>query len=92
MNGEYVVGQVVFSKCGRDQGRAFIIVSVEEEYVYIADGKLRKVDKPKLKKKKHIQKTNTIITWIQEKILEDNKLTNSDIRKALEEYLGQSSK
>jgi ribosomal protein L14E/L6E/L27E len=90
MQDEYVVGQVVFSKCGRDQGRAFIIVSVEENYVYIADGKLRKIEKPKLKKKKHIQKTNTIIKWIQDKIL-DNNVTNHDIKKALEEYLGQSS-
>lgn len=91
MNNEYLVGQVVFSKCGRDQGKPFIIVSVEEEYVYLADGRLRKIDSPKLKKKKHIQKTNTIIEWIKQKIIEENHLTNNDVRKALEEYLEQSS-
>lgn len=91
MNSEYFVGQVVFSKCGRDQGRPFIVVSVEEEYVSIVDGKLRKVDHPKLKKKKHVQKTNTIMEWIKQKIIEENRLTNSDVRKALDEYLGQSS-
>ncbi|WP_069998822.1 KOW domain-containing RNA-binding protein [Cellulosilyticum sp. I15G10I2] len=91
MNSEYEVGQVVFSKCGRDQGKPFIVVSVEEEYVYLSDGKLRKVDNPKLKKKKHVQKTNTIIEWIKQKIIEENRLTNNDVRKALKEYIGQSS-
>ncbi len=91
MNSEYEVGQVVFSKCGRDQGKPFIVVSVEEEYVYLSDGKLRKIDSPKLKKKKHVQKTNTISEWIKQKIIEENNLTNNDVRKALKEYVGQSS-
>lgn len=91
MNNEYSLGQIVFSKCGRDQGKPFIVVSIEEEYVYLVDGTLRKVDSPKLKKKKHIQKTLTIIEWIKQKIIEENRLTNSDVRRALEEYLGQSS-
>lgn len=91
MNSEYEVGQVVFSKCGRDQGKPFIVISVEEEYVYLVDGKLRKIDKPKLKKKKHVQKTHTIMEWIKQKIIEENHLTNNDVRKALKEYIEQSS-
>lgn len=91
MNNKYSLGQIVFSKCGRDQGKPFIIVSIEEEYVYLVDGSLRKVDNPKLKKKKHIQLTLTINEWIKQKIIEENRLTNSDVRRALEEYLGQSS-
>lgn len=91
MNSEYLIGQIVFSKCGRDQGKPFIVISIEEEYVYLVDGKLRKIDSPKLKKKKHVQKTSTTIEWIKQKIVEENRLTNNDVRKALEEYLGQSS-
>lgn len=91
MNNKYSLGQIVFSKCGRDQGKPFIVVSIEEEYVYLVDGNLRKVDNPKLKKKKHIQSTLTINEWIKQKIIEENRLTNSDVRRALEEYLGQSS-
>lgn len=91
MNNKYSLGQIVFSKCGRDQGKPFIVVSIEEEYVYLVDGRLRKVDNPKLKKIKHIQPTLTINEWIKQKIIEENRLTNSDVRRALEEYLGQSS-
>ena len=91
MNNKYSLGQVVFSKCGRDQGKPFIVVSIEEEYVYLVDGSIRKVDNPKLKKNKHIQPTLTINEWIKQKIIEENSLTNNDVRRALDEYLGQSS-
>ena len=67
MIGMLEVGQVVFSKSGRDKGRSFIVVSVEEEYAYLADGDLRKVENPKRKKNKHIQRTNDVIDWIKQK-------------------------
>ncbi len=91
MNNEYSIGQIVFSKCGRDQGKPFIIISVEDEYISLVDGDLRRVDKPKLKKKKHVQPTLVTNDWIKQKIIEENRLTNNDVRRALEEYLGQSS-
>jgi ribosomal protein L14E/L6E/L27E len=58
---ELQLGQIVRSKSGRDKGRFMVIVGFyKDEYVYIADGILRKSDKPKLKKIKHIAKTNVI--------------------------------
>ena len=54
-------GQIVFSKRGRDKGRIFIVLSVEGEYVFLADGQLRPLNKPKKKKTRHIQPTRTII-------------------------------
>ena len=55
------VGQVVFSKNGRDKGKIFIVVSLEGEYVFLADGQLRPLNKPKKKKARHTQPTRTII-------------------------------
>ena len=55
------VGQVVFSKCGRDKGRAFVVLSVEDEYVFLSDGQLRPLNKPKKKKIKHTQPTHAVI-------------------------------
>ncbi|MGL4363150.1 MAG: hypothetical protein ACRCSG_07810 [Cellulosilyticaceae bacterium] len=81
------VGQIVFSKCGRDKGMPFIVISVEEEYSYLADGDLRKVELPKRKKNKHIQLTNDTIEWVKQKIIEDGNITNSDIRKSLKQHL-----
>ena len=47
---ELVTGQIVYSKAGRDQKRCFVVLKVEGEYVYLADGDLRKVETPKKKK------------------------------------------
>lgn len=90
MIGMLEVGQVVFSKCGRDKGRSFIVVSIEEEYAYLADGDLRKLETPKRKKNKHIQGTNDVIDWVKQKIIEEN-VSNADIRKGLAEYLIKTS-
>ena len=44
-------GNIVLSKAGRDKGNYFVVLkTVDENFVYIADGDLRKVDNPKLKK------------------------------------------
>ena len=52
---EYRIGQVVRSIAGRDNGKAFIVVKTERNFVYVADGETRKLDAPKKKKLKHIQ-------------------------------------
>lgn len=52
---EYRIGQVVRSKAGRDNGKAFIVVATEENYVYVADGATRRLESPKKKKLRHIQ-------------------------------------
>jgi len=48
-------GDFVVSLAGRDRGRTFIVTKdCGDGYVLIADGKLRKVEKPKRKKQKHL--------------------------------------
>ena len=80
------VGQIVFSKNGRDKGKAMIVLNIESEYVYIVDGKHRLLEKPKKKKIKHIQPTNIIINLGEV----SGCLKNADFRKWLLEYTRQS--
>lgn len=55
---EDILGKVVYSKTGRDQGRMFIIVGViNDRFVTVADGSLRKIENPKVKNIKHVQFT-----------------------------------
>jgi ribosomal protein L14E/L6E/L27E len=80
MNNNYL-GAVVCSKAGRDIDRKFIIMDIiNDEYVYISDGDLRKVEKPKKKKIKHLIITDIVF----DAILSDNKVGNSEIRKFLQ--------
>lgn len=82
----YTKGQVVYSKKGRDKGKAFIIYDCNEEYVFLVDGDLRKLEKPKKKKIMHVQMTKYIDNEVKKKLDENLYLLDSDIRKALEAH------
>ena len=78
------LGQVVYSKAGRDTGKKFIVMDVlDESYALISDGNLRKVEKPKKKKIKHLELTGEDITPLREKLKSKQKIANHEIRKAL---------
>ena len=51
---EIVKGSAAVSKAGRDKGRWFAVLSIEDGFANIADGDLRKLEKPKRKKLKHL--------------------------------------
>ena len=54
-------GQFVLSIAGRDVNRIFVVLEIiDENYVMIADGMLRSVNKPKKKKLKHIRAIDNI--------------------------------
>ena len=78
-----LLGQLVVSLAGRDKGCICAVVGEpdEEGFVLIADGKVRKVEKPKKKKLKHLKP----IDWLpnDEIKLSQDKLTNRFIREAV---------
>ncbi|HBN96843.1 MAG TPA: KOW domain-containing protein [Firmicutes bacterium] len=49
------VGQLVTSKMGRDSGKKYVVVeSLNDNQVNVADGFVRKMDRPKRKNGKHL--------------------------------------
>lgn len=82
----YHKGDLVLSKQGRDKGRSFMVVEIiDESYVLIADGSLRKLEKPKKKKTKHLEYLGKSDERIFAKLSEGKKITNSDLRKMLKD-------
>ena len=51
----FEIGMLARSKAGHDKGHVYVILKVDETYVYLVDGKIRTMDKPKKKKMKHVQ-------------------------------------
>ncbi len=51
---EIAKSDIVRSDAGRDQGKIFIVLAVEGEYLLLADGKGRRVEAPKRKKRRHV--------------------------------------
>lgn len=78
-------GQIVISKSGRDKGRLFVVMEiVDEEYIMLADGDLRKVERPKKKNVKHVAKHGALSAETAEKIKNKDKIENIDLRRILE--------
>lgn len=79
-------GDIVMSKAGRDSGGYYIVMRCEGIYVYISDGDLRKTDKPKKKKFKHLKNTGVRSEFAASKLLQGLKVTNAELRRELEEF------
>ncbi len=86
---EIKVGSVVFSKAGRDQGKFYVVTEiVDASYVKIADGDLRRVDTPKLKKIKHLKAQGEVLEKLAEKFEEGKKVFDAEVKSALRAYNG----
>ena len=85
---ESMIGNIVKSLAGRDKGRYFVIIdNIDDDYVLIADGDLRKIEKPKKKKKKHLEYLNISLEIFNTKVYNIEKIYDIDLRKALEQFL-----
>ncbi len=76
-------GRAVLSRQGRDAGRRFVVLQTDGAFALVADGDLRKVEKPKKKKHMHIRALPEFFPSFVE-IVQGGKLpSNADIRKWL---------
>jgi len=73
-----IQGSVVKSIAGHDQNSHCVAIKVLDNYVYIANGKERKIEKPKRKNIKHISTTSTMLNL--------NEITNKKLRKLLVDF------
>lgn len=50
-----MTGMFAISKAGHDKGQMYVIVKEEGDFFYLSDGRLKGIEKPKKKRKKHLQ-------------------------------------
>ncbi len=82
--GDSLVGRVAISRAGRDSDRAFLIVGeVDEQYVLLVDGCLRKLAKPKRKKRKHIRLEPASVESVRHKLQDGKQVFDAEIRNCL---------
>ena len=80
---EIAKANIVLSDAGRDRGKLFFVMSVEGEFLLLADGKSRKVEAPKRKKRRHTLLVASKETRVSLKIKGEEKVTNSELRREL---------
>ena len=81
-------GSIVLSLAGRDKGNYFIVTEIKDNFAYIVDGKIHKVENPKLKKLKHMAEQDFKFEDLINKIKNKSKITNQDVKRALKKLGG----
>lgn len=80
---DIVRSNIVKSTAGRDEGDFFFVLDTQGEFLLLADGKSRRVEKPKKKKRKHVSFAGESHSVVADKIRSSEKITNSELRKAI---------
>ena len=80
------IANLVQATAGREQGKYFFVLETDGEYLLLADGKSRRLEKPKRKKRKHVEQVPRTESRIAEKIRNGEKVLNSELRKELASF------
>jgi ribosomal protein L14E/L6E/L27E len=80
------IGDVVLNLNGRDKGHSFFVTARDGEYITLADGRCRRIEKPKRKKARHVRKMARSLSRAADKLRNSEKVTNAELRRALGEY------
>ena len=80
-----MVIKLAISRAGHDKDSIYEIVKEEADLVYLADGKLKPLEKPKRKNRKHIQVIEKLPKEITEVFTQEN-FRNEEIKRAIELY------
>lgn len=84
------VGQLVYSRAGRDKGCPFLVWEMlSPRRVTLVDGKLRRVTKPKVKNILHVQAVNRWAEDIAAKRAKGETVTDAEVRRAIARLLGE---
>lgn len=73
------IGDIVVSRKGHDKDKPFVVIAqMNEDFVLIADGKSRTLEKPKLKRKRHLR-------VVDQSGLDDP--TNATLKKRIKQFI-----
>jgi ribosomal protein L14E/L6E/L27E len=80
---ELTTNNIVLSLAGHDKGHLFYVVKTEGDFVWLADGKERKLDAPKRKRRKHVRSVGTSAHPAIIRLQRGEPVCDSDLRRAL---------
>jgi len=80
------IGSIVVSKAGRDEGRRFLVVGiVDDDFVMIANGGLRRMDRQKKKRRKHLKPTGKVVEELRTRLAQGQAVEDHEVRAWLRE-------
>ncbi|MCM1193539.1 MAG: KOW domain-containing RNA-binding protein [Butyrivibrio sp.] len=81
-----MTGQFAVSKAGHDKGALYVVVAEEGDFVYLSDGRLRRPDRPKKKRRKHIQSINAEAEELKARLLAGGTVRPEEVRYAIKQF------
>ena len=66
----------------------FFVLATQEDFLLLADGKRRRIESPKRKRVIHVAFVAQSDSVVAEKIRSNEKITNSELRKAIAAFSG----
>ena len=85
-------GDVVRSLAGHDKGTLFCVVDTEGDFLLLADGKERKLNSPKRKRRKHAQRAGLSDHPVFLRLREGEPVGDNEVRKALAAFRNHQSR
>lgn len=82
-----MIGQFVTSKAGHDKDTLYVIVAEEGDFVFLCDGRLKRKDAPKRKRRKHIQPISCSVSKELAEAIRCGKATDEQIKYAVKQYM-----
>ncbi len=83
-----MTGYFATAKAGHDRGNLYVIVGEEGAWVYLSDGCLRGMARPKKKNRRHIQIIGkTVDQDILDRLLKKEEVFDHEIKYAIKQYL-----
>lgn len=82
-----LIGRFATSKAGHDKDCLYVIVAEEGDFVCLCDGRLKTIDKPKKKRKKHVQMINRKVNGaLLQKLCDKEKVLDEEIKYEIKNY------
>lgn len=80
--------ELAWSLAGHDKGKLYVVIAQEEDGVWLADGKIRTLERPKRKKRKHVQMIRHLPAGLKAQM--EKIGTDADLRRILTYYNKQT--
>ncbi len=82
----FKIGQMVEATAGHDTAKVYVIIDIQGERLFLADGKRKTVENPKVKNICHVRRMNYIDPAIEKNLDQQIELNNEMVQEAVVKF------
>ena len=83
---EMLEGQFVRSLAGHDKGMVYVILKIDQSRVFVTDGALRSVSRPKAKNAKRLRPIHCMAASVLNRAATEPPRTDEEVKRAIKLY------